>query len=115
MRGTLLSVLARSRRSTSTVPTDVTVKYTVTVKAADGTDTSTPPSYDPGDASQRRPAGQDGELTLTHTGAGAPATPDGDAARPGFTLPEILIVITFSWCCWESECRASAISCAISA
>jgi len=54
-----------------TVPTDVTVKYTVTVKAADGTDTpSTPPSYTiratPVSGGQQA---QDGELTLTHTGA----------------------------------------------
>jgi len=54
-----------------TVPTDVTVKYTVTVVAADGTDTpSTPPSY----TVKATPITggsqvQDGELTLTHTGA----------------------------------------------
>jgi len=54
-----------------TVPADVTVKYTVTVVAADGTDTpSTPPSY----TVKATPiAGgsqvEDGELTLTHTGA----------------------------------------------
>jgi type IV pilus assembly protein PilE len=54
-----------------TVPADVTVKYTVTVVAADGTDTpSTPPSYTvkatpiTGGAQV-----EDGELTLTHTGA----------------------------------------------
>lgn len=53
-----------------TVPADVTVKYTVTVVAADGTDTpSTPPSY----TVKATPiAGgsqvEDGELTLTHTG-----------------------------------------------
>ena len=80
-----------------TVPTDVTVKYTVTVKAADGTDTpSTPPSYTiratPVSGGQQA---QDGEPPLrTRARKRAPATPDGDAARPGFTLPEILIVIT---------------------
>jgi type IV pilus assembly protein PilE len=54
-----------------TVPADVTVKYTVTVVAADGTDTpSTPPSY----TVKATPITggsqvEDGELTLTHTGA----------------------------------------------
>jgi type IV pilus assembly protein PilE len=54
-----------------TVPADVTVKYTVTVVAADGTDTpSTPPSY----TVKATPISggsqvEDGELTLTHTGA----------------------------------------------
>ena len=53
------------------LPTDVTAKYTVTVVAADGTDTpSTPPSYTvratPITGNQQV---QDGELTLTHTGA----------------------------------------------
>jgi type IV pilus assembly protein PilE len=53
------------------LPTDVTAKYTVTVVAADGTDTpSTPPSY----TIRATPVSggaqvQDGELTLTHTGA----------------------------------------------
>ena len=53
-----------------TVPADVTVKYTVTVVAADGTDTpSTPPTY----TIRATPVTggaqvQDGELTLTHTG-----------------------------------------------
>jgi type IV pilus assembly protein PilE len=54
-----------------TVPAEVTVKYTVTVVAADGTDTpSTPPTY----TIRATPVTggaqvQDGELTLTHTGA----------------------------------------------
>jgi type IV pilus assembly protein PilE len=53
-----------------TVPTDVTAKYTVTVVAADGTDTpSTPPTYTiratPVTGGAQVP---DGELTLTHTG-----------------------------------------------
>jgi type IV pilus assembly protein PilE len=53
------------------LPTDVTTKYTVTVVAADGTDTpSTPPSYTiratPITGNAQVP---DGELTLTHTGA----------------------------------------------
>jgi type IV pilus assembly protein PilE len=53
------------------LPTDVTAKYTVTVVAADGTDTpSTPPTY----TIRATPVTggaqvQDGELTLTHTGA----------------------------------------------
>ena len=53
------------------LPTDVSVKYTVTITAADGTDTpSTPPSYTiratpiTGGAQVA-----DGELTLAHTGA----------------------------------------------
>jgi type IV pilus assembly protein PilE len=54
-----------------TLPTDVSVKYTVTITAADGTDTpSTPPSYTiratPVTGGAQVP---DGELTLTHTGA----------------------------------------------
>jgi type IV pilus assembly protein PilE len=52
------------------LPTDVSVKYTVTVTAADGTATpSTPPSYTitatPITGGAQVP---DGELTLTHTG-----------------------------------------------
>ena len=53
-----------------TVPADVSSKYTVTVTAADGTDTpSTPPSY----TVKATPISggaqvEDGELTLTHTG-----------------------------------------------
>jgi type IV pilus assembly protein PilE len=54
-----------------TVPTDVTAKYTITVVAADGSDTpSVPPSYTvkatPISGGAQVP---DGELTLTHTGA----------------------------------------------
>jgi type IV pilus assembly protein PilE len=54
-----------------TLPSDVSVKYTVTITAADGTDTpSTPPSYTiratPVTGGAQAP---DGELTLTHTGA----------------------------------------------
>ena len=53
------------------LPTDVTAKYTVTVVAADGTDTpSTPPTYTiratPVTGSAQA---LDGELTLAHTGA----------------------------------------------
>lgn len=52
------------------LPTDVSVKYTVTITAADGTDTpSTPPSYTiratPVTGNAQVP---DGELTLTHAG-----------------------------------------------
>jgi type IV pilus assembly protein PilE len=53
------------------LPTDVTAKYTVTVVAADGTDTpSTPPSYTIR-ATPVTGGAQvlDGELTLAHTGA----------------------------------------------
>ena len=54
-----------------TLPTDVSVKYTVTITAADGSGTpSTPPSYTikatPVSGGAQVP---DGELTLTHTGA----------------------------------------------
>jgi type IV pilus assembly protein PilE len=54
-----------------TVPADVTGKYTVTVVAADGTDTpSTPPTYTVRATPVTGGAQvQDGELTLTHTGA----------------------------------------------
>ena len=53
-----------------TLPAEVSTKYTVTVTAADGSDTpSTPPSYTikatPPTSSAQYP---DGELTLTHTG-----------------------------------------------
>jgi len=52
------------------LPTDVSAKYTVTITAADGTDTpSTPPSYTiratPVTGNAQVP---DGELTLTHAG-----------------------------------------------
>ena len=53
------------------LPTDVTVKYTVTVTAADGSATpSTPPSFTV-KATPISGGAQalDGELTLTHTGA----------------------------------------------
>ena len=54
-----------------TLPSDVTTKYTVTVTAADGTDTpSVPPSF----TIKATPVSGgaqvlDGELTFTHTGA----------------------------------------------
>lgn len=52
------------------VPSDVTGKYTVTVLAADGTDTpSTPPSFTiRATPISGGPQVPDGELTLTHTG-----------------------------------------------
>lgn len=61
------------------LPSDVSVKYTVTITAADGTDTpSTPPSYTIR-ATPITGGAQvlDGELTLTHTGMKARAGTPG--------------------------------------
>ena len=54
-----------------TVPTDVASKYTITVTAADGTNTaSTPPTYTiVATPISTGPQVADGTLTLTHTGA----------------------------------------------
>ena len=54
-----------------TVPTDVASRYTITVTAADGTNTaSTPPTYTiVATPISTGPQAVDGTLTLTHTGA----------------------------------------------
>lgn len=54
-----------------TVPTDVSSKYTITITAADGSNTAaTPPSYTiTATPISGGPQVSDGTLTLTHTGA----------------------------------------------